>query len=374
MRVLLLSAYDAASHRRWREGLVRYLGDYRWTVLTLPPRNFAWRSRGNALTWACGEREKLSRDFDLVLATSMTDLASLRGMVPPLAKTPSVAYFHENQFAYPEQADRREYLNYKLTNLYTALAADRVLFNSVFNRDSFLEGIRGMLGLMPDGVPPGVSDLIGGKSEVLPVPLDQECFVPGPDTPGEGPLQIVWNHRWEHDKAPERFFLALEKLMDLGLAFKVHILGERFRRAPSVFDRSRDRFGSRMGEYGYIEEVDHYRRVLSRSDVVVSTALHDFQGLSVMDAVAAGCFPVVPDRLAYREFFPKACRYESLPDDPEGEAAVLAGRLESLCSSPEKSRSLPVPDLGHLSWANLGARYREILETVQSPESKVQRR
>src|SRR5690606_31607509 len=57
MRILLLSAYDADSHRRWREGLVRELPQHAWTVLALPPRHFSWRIRGNALSWAFGERD-----------------------------------------------------------------------------------------------------------------------------------------------------------------------------------------------------------------------------------------------------------------------------------------------------------------------------
>jgi hypothetical protein len=47
MRVLLLSPYDAHSHRRWRKGLVAAFPDWQWTVLTLPPRFFLWRVRGN---------------------------------------------------------------------------------------------------------------------------------------------------------------------------------------------------------------------------------------------------------------------------------------------------------------------------------------
>ncbi len=76
MRILLLSAYDAHSHRRWRQGLVDAFPDWQWTVLTLPPRNFLWRIRGNSLSWAFSERETLEQPYDLVIATSMTDLST----------------------------------------------------------------------------------------------------------------------------------------------------------------------------------------------------------------------------------------------------------------------------------------------------------
>ncbi len=101
MKILLLSAYDALSHQYWRKGLVRAFPEYDWTVLTLPPRYFSWRLRGNSLTWAYSKREVLSAGYDLLICTSMTDLSALKGMVPALANVPVLCYFHENQFAYP---------------------------------------------------------------------------------------------------------------------------------------------------------------------------------------------------------------------------------------------------------------------------------
>ena len=39
---------------------------------------------------------------------------------------------------------------------------------------------------------------------------------------------------------------------------------------------------------GLIERKEDYRALLAEADVVLSTAIHDFQGLSVLEAVAAG--------------------------------------------------------------------------------------
>ena len=102
MKILLLSAYDADSHRYWRKHLVENFPEHQWTVLSLPGRYFSWRIRGNSLSWAFGEQsEKLKRQYDLVIATSMTDLFSLRGFIPSLGNIPTLVYFHENQFDYP---------------------------------------------------------------------------------------------------------------------------------------------------------------------------------------------------------------------------------------------------------------------------------
>ncbi|HEY7884932.1 MAG TPA: DUF3524 domain-containing protein, partial [Cellvibrionaceae bacterium] len=140
MRVLVLSAYDAPSHKRWHQNLVDALDDIHWTVLTLPPRYFRWRIRANSLYWALACREQLLQPYDVVLATSMTDLTGLRSLLPELAKIPTIIYFHENQFVYPVTLQQHALLEPQMMTLYSALSADALVFNSAFNRDTFMAG------------------------------------------------------------------------------------------------------------------------------------------------------------------------------------------------------------------------------------------
>ena len=42
---------------------------------------------------------------------------------------------------------------------------------------------------------------------------------------------------------------------------------------------------------------------MDKSDFVVSTSLHDFQGLSILEAVSRGCLPLLPKRVVYPEYF-----------------------------------------------------------------------
>jgi glycosyltransferase involved in cell wall biosynthesis len=366
MRILCLSAYDAASHRRWHEGLVKHLGDHEFTVLSLPPRHFRWRIRGNSIFWARERRDVLEQDWDTVIATSMVDLSALRGFVPKLADALNVVYFHENQFAYPVSEHQRDDGGPAVVNLYAALCADRVAFNSRYNRDSFIDGARDFLNGMPDFVPADVPRDLGERSRVVPVPLASSCFSdPELATPNmestDTPLSIVWNHRWEYDKAPRRFFRALEQVSKRGLDFELHVLGQRFRTHPAIFDRAKDSLAEHIATFGYVDDVQAYRDIVRRADLVVSTALHEFQGLAMLEAIAMGCRPLAPDRLAYPEYVPEMWRYASYPDDEGREVGILAERIAELCEDAHSMRKSAPVDVSGYSWQVLTEAYRQLL-------------
>jgi glycosyltransferase involved in cell wall biosynthesis len=365
MRILLLSAYDAHSHRRWRQGLVAAFPKHDWTVLALPPRNFSWRIRGNSLSWALAERAVLEQPWELLIATSMTDLSALKGMVPSMAAVPSLVYCHENQFAYPARATARDCHEPKMVNLYTALAADRVLFNSEYNRQSFLQGVQAFLDSMPDAVPPGVVGRLAGNSSTLPVPLEADWFTAdGAAVRNDQPFTVVWNHRWEYDKGPERLFGAVRALQQAGADFRLHVVGQQFRRQPPVFADMYPLLKDHIGTWGMVESESGYRRLLQQSHVVLSTALHEFQGLALLEATACGCIPLAPDRLAYPEFVPAACRYPSFPDEPASESDAIAARLLALYTNYQRGALPGPPDVTALSWMHLRQKYETEIDAL----------
>lgn len=336
-------------------GLVDAFPRLRWQVLTLPARHFNWRIRGNPLSWAMGEPDKLGDGYDLVIATSMTDLATLRGLSPGLSRARTIIYFHENQFAYPTGGGIPRRLEPCMVTIYGALAADTVIFNSQYNRRTFLDGASALLSRMPDGVPADVIEAIRKRSRVIPVPLAPKCFAQREHTPC-GPFTILWNHRWEYDKGPERFLHALRYLSQSGTDFRLNIIGQRFRKVPEAFDTLKREFGPQINHCGPVDDGDYYD-VLAGSQVVVSTAIHDFQGLAVLEAAARGCVPLVPDRLAYPEFFAPQYRYPGEPGDPDREARTVASRLAGLETQYRNGNLPPAPDLRHLSWERLLRQY-----------------
>lgn len=359
-RILLLSGYDAGSHKRWREQLVASQPDFDWQVLTLPPRYFRWRIRGNALSWL--DAPELREPWDLVVATSMVDVAGLRAFHPAVSRTPLLLYMHENQFAYPDSGTQHTSVDHQMVNLYSALAADSVVFNSEWNRRSFLEGIDRLLNRLPDAVPEGVSCRIFEKSRVLPVPIADARFLARTCPLNDSCPHIIWNHRWEYDKAPDRLLLMLQALERMTQAFRLSVVGEQFRRQPGAFETIRAQFGERIEHWGFMADQCAYDQLLQQADVVVSTALHDFQGLSMLEAMASGCMALAPDRLAYPEYVPKMHRYPSLPDQPEQEAAGAANTLVRLLQSSWEAADVSPWRLTHLQ-----QRYRDVLlETIVS--------
>ena len=358
-KILLLSAYDAVSHRTWRQTLIDGLPEFQWTTLVLPPRHFSWRIRGNALSWS--RQEVLDGDFDLIVATSMTDLASLKGIRPGLCGVPAIVYFHENQFDYPKGRGRPG-VEAQMVTLYSALAAEKVVFNSRHNMEGFLSGAGALLGKLPDCVPPGVVSSIADRSEVIPVPIRDQFYEPRCGMPDPSSPTVLWNHRWEYDKGPDRLLRLAELVDRSGLDVRYRITGQQFRQRPAAFDRIQDLLGDRILTWGHVDDPE-YPGVLRDSDIVLSTAMHDFQGLAVLEAVAAGCVPLVPDRLAYPEWFSECYRYPSHPQNPAGEARCAVNKLNEYMDKWRNNEIEP-PDVSRLGWTSLRPRYLDLFTSV----------
>lgn len=349
--------------------------DWQWTILSLPPRHFSWRVRGNPLYWALEERSTLAGEYDRVIATSMVDLATLRGLVPGLAQFPTVLYFHENQFAFPQDRQRHSLLEAQMVSLYSALAADRLVFNSRYNQQSFFDGLTALLQRLPDKVPAGIIDGLREKSSILPVPLmpvgdagsQPGTLWPGASEPGQypvRPLRVLWVGRFEHDKGGKGLLLTLRHLEQSALNFELAVIGQQFRDSPEVFAQIQGEFSHRLVQFGYLDSISDYRQFLADADIVLSTADHEFQGLAVLEAVAAGCLPAVPERLVYPEIFPAEYCYSSSPENPVAEARGAAELIGSLAKQLASGRT-QVPDVTRFGQSVLKAGYETLLLTAR---------
>ncbi|MFO7563291.1 MAG: DUF3524 domain-containing protein [Enhygromyxa sp.] len=378
MRVLYIEPFCGGSHAAFGE-LLTSASWASFRSITLPARHWKWRMRGSAAWIARAHADLLAEPCELVFASSYLPLAELLGLCPPLAAVPRVLYFHENQLAFPrrelpgrEGEDARD-LHFGFTQLVSALAATRCVFNSAHNRDSFLSAATELLGRMPDAVAPGWVEAIAERSVVLGLPLslpdqspEQLADLPASER-NEGPL-IVWNHRWEHDKGPDALVRIVDALLARGVDFRLAVCGQLFRRRPPELLAAEPRWRATLGErllaFGRIESRAEYLALLGRAQLVLSTAAHEFFGISVVEAAHCGARPLVPDALSYPELWPAEFRYQD-------ETAAIA-ELERLCRAwthglldlREDRRALTEPYTAN----RMLPRYRELLEgLIESP-------
>lgn len=366
MRVLALEPYYGGSHQAFLEGWTAH-SRHAWTLLSLPAYKWKWRMRHAAVTFAqqVGDLARAGTSWDLLFCSDMLSLAEFLGLGPPsVRQLPSVAYFHENQLTYPVRHETERDYHFALTNMTTALAATGVWFNSAYHRDAFLAALPAFLKRMPDFQPFDAVGAIRRKSSIQPQGV--HAFPPRrPRQPGA--LRILWAARWEHDKNPGDFFAALRIIQERGVAFHLSVVGERFRETPPVFDEAHERFRDQIDRWGYQETRRDYEAALADADVIVSTAHHEFFGISVVEAVAAGAYPLVPQRLAYPEILADVagaandCLYAGGPE-------VLATRLIALADRVERGElwqgdaTRGLRGVARFGWETLAPRLDDALE------------
>jgi len=355
-QIVVFEPYYGGSHRAFVDGLVTLPHDFE--VHTLPANRWKWRMRLAAPFFAGQIRrgEIELQNAHAIVCSSLLDVATFKGMLPSAYRhLPIHVYFHENQFAYPVQKEDPRDVHFALTNLTTALSADSLAFNSAFNLESFLRGCDDLLIKNDDMGLAGYQHEIRAKSRILPPGLDfaEIDRIAAAREPDQAHIPvIVWNHRWEYDKDPEFFFNALFGLQAEGVPFRLIVLGESFRQSPAIFAEAKGILADRILHFGYAPSRTEYLGWLAKADLVVSTARHEFFGLSVIEAVRAGCCPLLPRRLAYPELFGDEFLY-----DDHTFSVTLRTFLESKRLSGLRTREMTE----EFSWRHLHPRYEEWL-------------
>lgn len=321
-RVLLVEPYFSGSHQAWAEGYARTAA-HDVEPISLPGRFWKWRMFGGSLTLA-RKTSQLSEPPDLILASDMLDLASFLGHAGLAPGVRSILYMHENQLTYPLSPTARDDLAYAYMNWSSMVRADEVWFNSRFHLDSVFEALPKFLRHFPDHRHTPIVEETHAKSTVMPVGVDLS-FVTDAEKP-EPPL-VIWNQRWEHDKNPQRMWDALVRLGRRGSEFQVAICGENFANTPEGFEEGRKMLGDRVVHYGYASRA-RYCQLLNDASVVLSTALHEFFGIAVVEAMAAGAVPVLPNGLSYPELVPKRLHAETLYNDDDRLDELLTKGVE----------------------------------------------
>lgn len=304
-RIWLVSPYHTGSHRAWAEGYVRH-SRHHIELITLEGRFWKWRMQGGALELAALAEDLLRTQGapDAILGTDMLNVPAFLGLMRhSLPKeVPLLLYMHENQLTYPWAPGEKVDLTYALVNWISQCCAQQIAFNSRFHLQEWFAALPNLLKHFPDYNQLGRIPAAKARCRVLPVGIDVRDRVPR-ITAGGSPL-ILWNQRWEYDKRPDRFFALLYRLQEADVPFRLAVAGENFRNSPAEFEEARGRLAAQIVHWGFIPDRAAYDALLASASLVISTAEHEFFGISILEAVAAGAFPLLPRRLSYPELFP----------------------------------------------------------------------
>lgn len=288
---------------------------------------------------------------DLLIASSMLSLAEFLGLADPLfRRVPSLLYFHENQLTYPIPDGEKRDLHLVMTQVNSGLAADRILFNSHYHREEFLKALPPAIHSFPDHRPREAVSHFQECSGVLPLGIDFDSLhKPGNTAKRDGPPVLLWNHRWEHDKGRDTFLLLLRYLRERRVDFRLIITGASKGTRSDFFEDLPPAAGEHLMHMGYVRTRSEYAKLLSMADIVLSTARHEFFGVSILEAIYSGAFPILPERLAY----PEILNPKRFPDCYFRSTEELFNRVESFLRAGAPDGATIREEIARFAWPNV---------------------
>ncbi len=286
--------------------------------------------------------------------------------------TPIVVYQHESQLVYPTASGAVD-PEASLRNWQSWCAADAVLFNSQFHRNAVAAELPAFLEHQPDDDQRPFLDEVMSRFEVMPVGLDLdwlEAAQSGSATEGvsgrepqhaDGPV-VLWPHRWEPDKDPDAFLSALRKLRGGGSRARLILAGGDPLVPSATKEQILEEFADWVDAVGPFD-TEGYRSHLLRSDIVVSCARHDFFGVGIAEAVAAGARPLLVDDLAYPELIDERWHGDVLY--PRGRfGSAFADAVRRVSEGLDVDRALAASVRERFGWSTIAPQLDERLEDL----------
>ena len=309
--ILALEPFYGGARRVMLESIIK-CSRHRWTLLKLPPRRIERRLIAAAHWFA----EQLSRHWagrcDLLFTSEAMNLADLYRLVPALTKQPAIVYFHGNQLPDPNSNSQSAL---DLVNLNTAVAATEIWFNSMFHLRSFLAKATALVKRHPELSAQNPMPEIAGKAQLMNPPVDLRHLheiMQTTQTKREKRTLFVETRDADRDLLNR----ALSTLMRRGEHFKLVTIGNL------------DGIDEELPRETLSENDDTAQlHAMLRCGVFMSTKIGAPNDHHAVRALAAGCFPMMPNTGVYRELLPEmlhpACLYNGEPDQ-------LAGRMQDV--------------------------------------------
>ena len=353
MDILILDPFFEYSHKVWSEGLQKH-SSHKITILSLSPHHWKWRMTGGAIELA-EQYKNLNLSPDLIIATDMLDFACFLALAKiDQQKVSTAIYFHENQITYPWKNETTKHQkeknhHYSFINFVSCLSADKVFFNSAFHKSIFNNSLPGFLKMLPKFGYQKYLESISSKSMVLPLGLDVQLNRETKAIKSETPC-FLWNHRWEHDKNPELFFNTLFQLKEEKIPFELIVLGKSYKRQPAIFEEAKEVLNAELLHFGYVDTYEEYHTLVEQTNILLVTSNQDFFGISIVEAIASGLYPILPDRLAYPEHIPLDLHHKYLYQKDE----AIIPMLKEIILNKKFLEDSPLPSfVQKYNWRNL---------------------
>ncbi|XP_064442546.1 tRNA-queuosine alpha-mannosyltransferase isoform X6 [Mirounga angustirostris] len=364
MSLLIVEPFYGGSHKQLVDLLQEELEDC--VLYTLPAKKWHWRARTSALYFS--QNIPISEQYRILFASSVLNLTELAALRPDLGKLKKILYFHENQLIYPIKKCQERDFQYGYNQILSCLVADVVVFNSVFNMESFLTSIGKFMKLIPDHRPRDLESIIRPKCQVIYFPIrfpDVSRFMPK-HKPTH--LQKILSLKGNGGTAPS-----------LALPFQQEQKGSENLLKNSNSESGpcnaapQENLGSSLTQESDWRTCDSSDNSSSHHQEKIQNAafnprdilggiddpqrpLHIVWPHRWLEAVYCGCYPLCPKDLVYPEIFPAEYLY-STPEQ-------LSKRLQIFCKRPDIVRKhLYKGEMTPFSWAALHGKFRSLLTT-----------
>nr|XP_054535791.1 glycosyltransferase-like domain-containing protein 1 isoform X5 [Pan troglodytes] len=416
MSILIIEAFYGGSHKQLVDLLQEELGDC--VVYTLPAKKWHWRARTSALYFS--QTIPISEHYRTLFASSVLNLTELAALRPDLGKLKKILYFHENQLIYPVKKCQERDFQYGYNQILSCLVADVVVFNSVFNMESFLTSIGKFMKLIPDHRPKDLESIIRPKCQVIYFPIRfpdvsststrvgtgkekgsvQTCAYLHSHVielmPGQHKHSVQFYRKASFTPSvrfmPKHKTTHLKKMLGLkGNGGAVLSMALPFQPEQRDSEDLLKNFNSECDTHCGLDTArQEYlgNSLRQESDLKKSTSSDNSsshhgenkQNLTVdpcdilggvdnqqrllhivwphrwLEAVYCGCYPLCPKDLVYPEIFPAEYLY-STPEQ-------LSKRLQNFCKRPDIIRKhLYKGEITPFSWAALHGKFRSLLTT-----------
>lgn len=320
-RIALIDYSTAESHRRFREDLVDYLPEYKYSetfIMTRP-------DMAKLIAFQV-------KDFkpDLIITTNGYNLSELRSVLPGI---PVLLRFDENWLGLLNHLTVTD-LSFRSVRGYQMdidciESADRILFNSEYQKLD-------MAHLLRDYALGSAGDISTDTSELVETSVVIPRFVRPSNVevsvrPGG---HVLWNHRWSLEKGTDELLHLDSLLRDANWD------GQIFCTAPKPF-WNKITTESNLRFVGWLNRTD-YDLLIKRCGMILSTSRHENYGISVIEGILSGCHPVLPKKQVYPELIPSEHHAGCLYDDLEQAAELLIkGPKIDLSQHPDMQRYQP---------------------------------